>query len=564
MLGVPMTRAPSLSKLKINQADGTVRLDDNDEFPAPVWFEHRVWVLLDSPLLYLPVYILLGLAPFAIIAGGATEVVLGCLEQPSNSTVDGLSDLGKIAVDSHGKVKPVVVTMAMVGLFCFTAVWVALFHALRQIVRGAAGNHQRELAANEAAYMPKQAAHVGMLKKAVLLNDRDDQNPGDVTAEETAKLLEEELHRETHKEMLIAFRAMYEQRKEKMKGNGVPGLADLVKTITNSGPSSSINDTAGLGPFVTLAFVGATAGGINGRVFVGTSHHTKLRRWMWSMIAFGLFLLYAMLMISTGFVSIAKSRRDGTEEGVWHEGADTISLQVANLIFPEQGCAGHDFEAAYLILLLSSFVPAGCIAAVVIPVWILTLQVGTVLAADSVCDMMEQLDPQLVEVEYCLSEHNNQGRANWTKKVRIPGGLLVTRMRELCSWNTSMSCMIVGNTIFTVGLYPYAIVNGYNQLLACVYCSFASLVLLAWPPAELSSACQNLMEQLNEISFLGKMGHKQRCEQLLKSFERVNNGQGLGFLMFGAVVNKAKLVSIATTVATMAPLLSALEELAHG
>ena len=43
------------------------------------------------------------------------------------------------------------------------------------------------------------------------------------------------------------------------------------------------------------------------------------------------------------------------------------------------------------------------------------------------------------------------------------------------------------------------------------------------------------------------------CDRLYCSLKRVNRGQGLGFLMFGSVVNKAKLLSIATTLTMVGP-----------
>jgi hypothetical protein len=61
----------------------------------------------------------------------------------------------------------------------------------------------------------------------------------------------------------------------------------------------------------------------------------------------------------------------------------------------------------------------------------------------------------------------------------------------------------------------------------------------------------DLLEQLNEISFLGDMGHKDRCDQLRRSYQQLNNSQGLGFVMFGVVIDKRKLSQITVSLASV-------------
>jgi hypothetical protein len=47
------------------------------------------------------------------------------------------------------------------------------------------------------------------------------------------------------------------------------------------------------------------------------------------------------------------------------------------------------------------------------------------------------------------------------------------------------------------------------------------------------------------------MGHKDRCDQLRRSYQQLNQGQGLGFLMFATVIDKRKLSQIAVSLASV-------------
>ena len=60
------------------------------------------------------------------------------------------------------------------------------------------------------------------------------------------------------------------------------------------------------------------------------------------------------------------------------------------------------------------------------------------------------------------------------------------------------------------------------------------------------------MCRLNDISFLGDMGHKDRCTHLRHSFTHLNRGQGLGFVVFGVVIDKRKLATIIGSLVSVA------------
>ena len=67
-------------------------------------------------------------------------------------------------------------------------------------------------------------------------------------------------------------------------------------------------------------------------------------------------------------------------------------------------------------------------------------------------------------------------------------------------------------------------------------------------PASLSTACDDLLEQLNDISFLGDPVHKDRCTHLRHSLTHLNLGQGLGFRIAGIVIDKRYLLKLVAAV----------------
>ena len=54
-----------------------------------------------------------------------------------------------------------------------------------------------------------------------------------------------------------------------------------------------------------------------------------------------------------------------------------------------------------------------------------------------------------------------------------------------------------------------------------------------------------MLDQLNDISFLGDVQHKERCTFLCSSLMHLNQNQGLGFRVLGMVIDKRMLAKIA-------------------
>ena len=66
---------------------------------------------------------------------------------------------------------------------------------------------------------------------------------------------------------------------------------------------------------------------------------------------------------------------------------------------------------------------------------------------------------------------------------------------------------------------------------------------------QVSSSCDDLLDQLNAISFLGTEKHRDRCTHLRHSLTHLNRAQGLGFVVFGTVIDRRMLVKVALAMA---------------
>eukprot|EP01043_Picozoa_sp_COSAG02_P057675 COSAG02_NODE_7044_length_3213_cov_1.195890_1_plen_101_part_00 len=61
----------------------------------------------------------------------------------------------------------------------------------------------------------------------------------------------------------------------------------------------------------------------------------------------------------------------------------------------------------------------------------------------------------------------------------------------------------------------------------------------------MSTTCDEMLEQLNAISFLGDTAHSERCNRLRQSLNMLNRGQGMGFRVLGTVVDRRLLYKAA-------------------
>ena len=115
-----------------------------------------------------------------------------------------------------------------------------------------------------------------------------------------------------------------------------------------------------------------------------------------------------------------------------------------------------------------------------------------------------------------------------------------------------MGMTVIGCTGAALGLFPYAAAMRNKTIIVVLVLLQLMPLAMAIAPATLSSACDDLLEQLTELSMLGDMGHKARCNNTRKSYRGLNRGQGLGFLMFSIVIDKRKLFQIAVSLISVA------------
>ena len=87
----------------------------------------------------------------------------------------------------------------------------------------------------------------------------------------------------------------------------------------------------------------------------------------------------------------------------------------------------------------------------------------------------------------------------------------------------------------------------YNLVVTCVLLPLP--ILLALDVAATSSRCDLLTDALNQVAIsYGESCHL-RVDYLLGTLHRINRGQGLGFRVFGAVIDRRRLMHAAAALA---------------
>lgn len=156
---------------------------------------------------------------------------------------------------------------------------------------------------------------------------------------------------------------------------------------------------------------------------------------------------------------------------------------------------------------------------------------------------MKYMSPKKVRTHYCTGDKKTDKR-NWQREAALPGVLMVVTMKQLSEWGFGMGWALVFCLIFSLGLVPTAVAtHSWATAVVAILTLVLPLRMLNMP-ATVSSACDDLLDQLNDISFLGDHHHKDRCTHLRHSWTHLNRGQGLGFLMFGTVIDRRMLAKL--------------------
>jgi hypothetical protein len=126
----------------------------------------------------------------------------------------------------------------------------------------------------------------------------------------------------------------------------------------------------------------------------------------------------------------------------------------------------------------------------------------------------------------------------------------VVTMDQLSEWGMGMGIALVLCCGFSLGLIPSAV--AYKSVLmvsVCILYAFLPIFILL-APAQVSSVCDDMLDQLNDISYLGGHEHKERCSAMRYNFTCLNRSQGLGFKMFSTVIDMRMLAKLGVMMAT--------------
>jgi hypothetical protein len=208
-----------------------------------------------------------------------------------------------------------------------------------------------------------------------------------------------------------------------------------------------------------------------------------------------------------------------------------MGRKVNDVFFPAKVCVSDITLHTYATLILLLWVPSCILASLVWPAWLVSLLLGTVLANDDVEDLMKDLTPANVKkfMSPPMPKHDDDTEKDaearkkkilqkaeryWQVNAALPGALLVVTMDQLTCWGTAMGHALVCCVVFSLGLVPTAVASHSLTMTVIVVCVAAVPILMLWQPATVSSACDDLLDQLNDISFLGNVLHKDRCTHL--------------------------------------------------
>ena len=100
----------------------------------------------------------------------------------------------------------------------------------------------------------------------------------------------------------------------------------------------------------------------------------------------------------------------------------------------DKGCVSDAVNHLYGWLLIILWLPSCVVASIVWPLWMISLQLGTVLANDDVEDLMKKLEPGNVRESYSTPTDPRANERNWQREVALPGAMLVSMMAELSNW----------------------------------------------------------------------------------------------------------------------------------
>ena len=109
--------------------------------------------------------------------------------------------------------------------------------------------------------------------------------------------------------------------------------------------------------------------------------------------------------------------------------------------------------------------------------------------------------------------------------------------------------------LFGMSEFVYWLSVGTLQSAVFTVLSFAFALVVVWPLAAISTRCDQLMTALNNnrLKHINISNVEAQIVSMETALRRLNLEQGLGFTVFGSVVDKRKLVKAAITLVSVAP-----------
>ena len=132
----------------------------------------------------------------------------------------------------------------------------------------------------------------------------------------------------------------------------------------------------------------------------------------------------------------------------------------------------------------------------------------------------------------------------WDKHVQIPVAMLIKTMQQLSAWGPAMGMTVIGCWACALCTVPSVVATESSFLLFCTVVLFLVPFIVALAPANVSTSCDDLLDQINDLGLVGGREHKHRVHALYRSMKNLSRGQGLGFKVMGTVVDKRLLVRI--------------------
>jgi hypothetical protein len=556
--------------------------DDADEgaHDAPEWFEHELfrWIT-ECKLVYRPVYFLLGLAPFLTSAGSFAELFYGC---PTISPgVEGLFAAGtalfsftwifyfyglqKVVSGTHLVRKRLDVDDEKIQMFLDAVqhkVQLVQLTPRQQVnveLEVLARTRKQEAEQKDAVYKRPRTRTLTEQAAANVEKDKSEANKQGILSDQVVTQFGLAYYTRTNEyEKKWRRQAGYEQghravqilRAQMFTFEAIEHIAkilvtegkefnletvqeltreDLVTMLEGEADGwqqAVIDDTQwqACGAIAKLS----SGGGLGVKRVTLTKKcddHLHVRRNCYATISV-LFLGVAVVM----FVGLVELLRDDFNRSDLSPQANVVDV----LFFPRDGCISHTVIRGYAYVLLVLWIPAVVIFSLAFPTWQLSLALGVELVKDDVEDLMKDLGPLAVQ-DY-MGADGTQGEKLWVARVAGPGAMLVSQLGELSEWGTAMGASMIGFWAFALCLVPTSVATKNTVMnIGLAVCALFPL-LTALGPANVSSSCDDMLNQLNDLSFLGNRHHKDRCTHLRHSLMNLNTGQGLGFLVFGTHV----------------------------